>query len=138
MVGFVISRLRALAGSGVVHVAFAFVAMGGWAVFANFSHPMPKPLLAGLVQGTISAVLTLCLKSIVDMLSNVFTGSLRLWAPPLVACLVTSGILVVLHAVSGTPEILRTIAVPVAVSTTYAASYNYARLRGGRESHGRG
>ena len=93
-----IERLRALAGSGVVHVAFAFVAMGGWAVFANFSHPMPKPLLAGLVQGTISAILTLCLKSIIDTLSRMFKGTFRLWAPPLVACLATSAILVALHA----------------------------------------
>jgi hypothetical protein len=138
VVGFVIKRLRALAGSGIVHVAFAFMAMGGWAVFANYSHPMPLPLLAGLVQGSISAILTLCLKSIVDALSRLFKGSLRLWAPPLMACLATSGILVALHAVSGTPEILRTIAVPLAVSTTYAATYNYAIYRSGEDSHGRG
>jgi hypothetical protein len=29
--------------------------MGGWAVFANLGHPMPKPLIAGAVQGVLSA-----------------------------------------------------------------------------------
>jgi hypothetical protein len=126
-----IARWRALAGSGAVHVAFAFLAMGGWAVFANRMHPMPRPLIAGLVQGTVSAVLTLCLKSIIDALSSRFAGSAGLWAPPLIACLATTGILVGIHSASGTPEILHTITVPLIVSTTYAATYNYSIFRQG-------
>lgn len=125
------ARLRALAGSGIVHVVFAFAAMGGWAVFANRMHPMPMPVIAGLVQGTISAVLTLCLKSTVDALSRRFAGFPRLWAPPLIACLATTGILIAIHAASGTPEILHTIAVPLIVSTAYAAAYNYSIVRQG-------
>jgi hypothetical protein len=127
-------RLRALAGNGLVHVAFAFLAMGGWAVFANRLHPMPRPLVAGLVQGTISAVLTLYLKSIIDALACRFDGVAALFAPPLVACLSSTALLVAVHAASGTPEILRTIAVPLAVSTTYAAIYNYSIFRNARQS----
>lgn len=125
------ARLRALAASGRVHVAFAFVAMGGWAVFANRVHPMPRPLLSGVVQGTVSALLTLCLKSVIDALSRRFSGCLRLWAPPLLACLVTTGILLAMHALAGTPEILPTIAVPLFVSTSYAAVYNCSVSRQG-------
>jgi hypothetical protein len=128
------ARLRALAGNGAVHVAFAFLAMGGWAVFANRLHPMPRPLVAGLVQGTISAVLTLYLKSIIDALACRFDGVAALFAPPLVACLSSTALLVAVHAASGTPEILRTIAVPLAVSTTYAAIYNYSIFRNARQS----
>lgn len=125
------ARLRALAANGAVHVTFAFLAMGGWAVFANRSYPPPRPLLAGLIQGGMSAVLTLCLKSIIDALSRRFTGLVRLWAPPLIACLATTCTLIAIHAISGTPEILHTIAVPLLVSTSYAAAYNYSIFRQG-------
>lgn len=118
--------LQRLLRSGVVHVLFAFLAMGSWAVFANRAHTMPAPLYAGLVQGTISAALTLFLKSVIDWLSVRFSGPARFWAPPLIACLGSASILVAIHAASGTPEILRTIALPLLVSTTYAAIYNYS------------
>lgn len=126
-----IGRARALAGSSVVHVLFAFLAMGGWAVFANRMHPMPRPVVAGLVQGILSACLTLFLKSAIDALSKRFRGLAALWAPPLIACLGSSGILVTIHALSGTPEIVKTIAVPLLVSTSYATLYNYS-ISGGR------
>lgn len=125
------ARLRALAASGRVHVAFAFVAMGGWAVFANRVHPMPRPLLSGIVQGAVSALLTLCLKSIIDALSRRFSGGLRFWVPPLLACLVTTGILLAIHAMAGTPEILPTIAMPLFVSTSYAVVYSGSIFRQG-------
>lgn len=124
------AKLKGLAGSGVVHVAFAFFAMGGWALFANRHHPMPKPLLAAVIQGTLSALLTLYLKTAVDALSRRFRGTKRLFLPPLLACLDSSAALVAIHTMSGTPEVLRTIALPLAVSTTYAAIYNYSINRG--------
>lgn len=124
-------RVRVLAGSSVVHVLFAFLAMGGWAVFANRMHPMPRPVISGLVQGILSACLTLFLKSAIDALSKRFRGLAALWAPPLIACLGSAGILVTIHALSGTPELLKTIAVPLLVSTSYAALYNYS-ISGGR------
>ncbi len=119
-------KVKALTGSSIVHVLFAFLAMGGWAVFANRMHPMPRPLVSGLVQGVLSGCLTLFLKSVVEALSRRFSGLVRLWAPPLIACLGSATILVVIHALSGTPEILKTIAVPLLVSSSYAAIYNYS------------
>lgn len=124
--------LRRLAGSGVVHVAFAFLAMGGWAVFANRAHAMPRPVLAGLVQGTMSALLTLCLKTAIDTMSRRFSGINSFWAPPAIACILSTGLLVAVHAISGTPEILRTIMVPVAVSATYSVLYSYSIYRRGK------
>jgi fructose-specific phosphotransferase system IIC component len=106
--------------------------MGGWAFFANRMHPMPRPLIAGLVQGVLSGCLTLYLKSAVEALSRRFSGLMRLWAPPLIDCLSSATTLIAIHALSGTPEILKTIAVPLLVSASYAAIYNYsiyARLR---------
>ncbi len=109
-----------------MHVLFAFVVMGGWAVFANRNHAMPQPVYSGLLQGAVSACLTLFLKSVIDALSRRFSGVTRFWAPPLIACLGSASLLTALHALIGTPEIASTIAVPLMVSTSYAAIYNYS------------
>ncbi|MFS8044445.1 hypothetical protein [Rhizobium sp. BR 314] len=130
-------RLKALAGSSIVHVLFAFLAMGGWAFFANHMHPMPRPLISGFVQGVLSGCLTLFLKSVVEALARWFSGLTRLWAPPLIACLGSATILIVIHVLSGTPEILKTIAVPLLVSSSYAAIYNYSISGGRRRNHER-
>ena len=118
--------LGRLARSGVVHVLFAFVVMGGWAVFANRDYPMPRPLISGLVQGVLSGCLTLFLKTAIDFLAQRFAGPAGLWVPPLIACLGSASLLIAVHALSGTPEILQTIAVPLLVSTSYATIYNYS------------
>lgn len=128
-----------LARSGGVHILFAFLAMGGWAVFANSAHAMPQPLIAGLVQGTLSACITLFLKRTVEHLAVRFRGIAALWLPPLVAASVSAGILSAIHALAGTPQILATIALPLSVATGYATVYNYS-LWSDRKApnHGRG
>lgn len=100
--------------------------MGGWAVFVNRGHDMPRPVYAGLVQGAMSAGLTLFLKSVVEGLSRRIAYPIRLWVPPVIACLGSASLLVAIHVASGTPEIWKTIAVPLLVSTSYAALYNYS------------
>ena len=132
-----------LAQSTIFHVAFGFIAMGGWAVFANRDHPLPQVLLAGLVQGAISGTLTLFLKKGLERMSAMFSRSPRtdggrsvaaLIVPPLVTAFSILTILVTAHTLAGTPEILTTIAVPFTVSTTYAILYN---LRLWRAANGR-
>lgn len=115
--------------SSLVHVAFAFLAMGSWAAFANRAHPMPAPLHAGLLQGAISASITLMLKRCIEYLASRFSGVPALLAPPLIAGLVSATLLTILHTIGGTPEIARTIAVPLTVATSYAALYNYSLWR---------
>ncbi|PZM07672.1 hypothetical protein [Rhizobium tubonense] len=120
------AQLRAIGSSSIVHVLFAFLAMGGWALFANSAYPMPRPLISDVVQGMVSGCLTLFLKSAIEFLSRRFSGIAAYWAPPLIACVASTAVLVAIHAASGTPEILKTIAVPLLVSTSYAAIYNYS------------
>ncbi len=148
-----------MASSTLVHVAFGFLAMGAWAVFANRAHPLPQALLAGLVQGTISGTLTLFLKKGLEWMSARLSPTLRqaqhdaggegrqpepveggarslaaLIAPPLVTATAIATILFAAHTLAGTPEILATIAVPFTVSTSYAILYN---LRLWRAANGR-
>lgn len=118
------------ASSSAVHMAVAFVAMGGWAAFANSGHPMPRPLLAGLVQGTLSALITLFLKRMIEALSARLPGRIGWWLPPLVAMTVSLLLLTSIHWLAGTPEIARTIAVPLSVTTVYSTFYTIALRRG--------
>jgi hypothetical protein len=128
-VGAVTGAIRRLARHGTVHVLVAFLAMGGWAVLANAGHPLSQRMVAGIVQGAMSACLTFFLKTVVDALARRLTGRTALWLPPLVACLASTMMLVAAHRLNGTPEILKTIAVPLLVSTSYAALYSYSIFR---------
>ena len=134
-----------MASNTFVHVAFGFIAMGAWAVFANRAHPLPQALLSGLVQGTISGTLTLFLKKGLERMSAMFFKARQsdegqgryiaaLFVPPLVTATAIGAILFTAHTLAGTPEILATIAVPFTVSTTYAILYN---LRLWRAAHDR-
>lgn len=123
-----------MASNTWVHVAFGFVAMGAWAVFANRHHPIEQALLAGLVQGAISGVLTLVLKKFLEWFNAKLKGAPALVLPPLVTATAILTILTAAHTLAGTPEILATIAVPFTVSTSYAILYN---LRLWRAAHGR-
>lgn len=122
-------KVALLMRSSLVHVAFAFLAMGSWAAFANRAHAMPAPLQAGLIQGALSGVITLFLKRGIEELSRRFSGNVALLAPPIIAGLVSAGLLTAIHTVGGTPEIGRTIAVPLTVATSYAALYNLSLWR---------
>jgi len=122
------------AQSTFAHVAFAFLLMGGWAMFANRAHPLPTMLLAGLVQGTISGLLTLVLKKFLEWVSAKMSGVIALIAPPLITATCIFLILTTAHTWARTPEVWATIAFPFAVSTTYAILYN---LRLWRAANGR-
>lgn len=123
-----------MASNTFVHVAFGFIAMGAWAVFANRHHPLEQALLAGLVQGTISGALTLFLKKFLEWFNARLKGVTAVVLPPLVTATAIATILTTAHTLAGTPEVLATIAVPFTVSTSYAILYN---LRLWRAAHGR-
>jgi hypothetical protein len=126
VVADVSGTIRRLARSSVTHVAFAFAAMGGWAVFANRAHPASEALVAGLLQGALSAATTLVLKKAVEALAARLTGLTALLLPPLAAGLISAAVLTASHRLAGTPEILATVALPLSVATSYAAIWSYA------------
>ncbi len=107
----------------------AFLAMGGWALYANSAHPMPKPILAGLVQGALSGAITYALKRTLDALRVRMTRRLGWWLPPVITLSCSLCLLFGAHWVAGTPEILRTISVPYSVAALYAITYNFLMWR---------
>lgn len=130
------AEFRAAASkSTVVHIAFAFILLGGWATFANRVHPLDQALRAGLVQGAISGTLTLFLKKGLERMSAMFMKARQadegigrnfaaLLVPPVITATTLTTILFTIHTLAGTPEVLPTIAVPLLVSTSYAIIYN--------------
>ncbi|HRD47505.1 hypothetical protein [Brevundimonas sp. UBA2416] len=120
--------------SSVVHVAFGFVMMGGWALFANRDHGLAGAWLPALVQGTISGVLTGILKKTLERLDGTLSGVLAFIAPPLLTATSILALLTLAHTLIGTPEIVATIAVPWSVSTLYAIVYNAGLVRARRRA----
>lgn len=115
--------------SAAAHTGVAFLAMGGWAAFANRNHPMPAPLYAGLLQGAISATITYGLKRVVEAVSARTRGFAAILWPTLAAWAVSMAILMTLHSLAGTPELATTVALPNMVATVYAALYARAIRR---------
>jgi len=105
------------------HVAFAVVAMGGWAAFANREHGAAAMAIAFAAQGVLSGLITLSIKRWLEWAHARLTGPAARLLPPLVSCLTVAGLLTGIHTAVGTPEVLATVAVPWTVSTLYAFAY---------------
>ncbi len=111
------------------HVCAGGALMGGWALHVNFGHPMPAPMLAGLVQGGLSGVITFGLKRSLDGMRARLSRGQGWWVPPLIALCCSFLLLVGVHWLAGTPEILHTISLPYAISCVYAVTYNLIMFR---------
>ncbi len=114
--------------SNVAHMAGGFALMGGWAALAHGEYPFATQVKAGLTQGTLTAVITLGLKRLVEGVVTRFSGNASLFLAPAIACIVSVSLLFTIHSAVGTPEVWATLALPSTVATLYAALYA-ARLR---------
>lgn len=123
---------RSLFRSSAFHMAFGFVLMGGWAVFANRAHGLAESWLPALAQGTVSALLTGIIKKVIEWLDGRIAGPLAYIVPPLVTASSILATLFALHTLIGTPEVAATIAFPWSVSTLYAIVYNAGLVRARR------
>jgi hypothetical protein len=115
--------LAKLARASASHVAFAFFAMGAWALFANRAHG-GAAILPAIAQGTLSGAITFVLKRSLEALSRRLSGWAAHVAPPLATASAILALLYAVHRLIGTPEIAATIAVPWSVSTLYAIVYS--------------
>lgn len=115
--------------STLLHVAIAAVAMGGWAAACDVALG-PGPLLrAGLTQAALSGAITLGLKRTLEALGEVLPPAIAAAGPPLLTCLAVLALLVGAHTLARTPHLWRVIALPYAVSSTYAWVYSFALAR---------
>jgi hypothetical protein len=120
--------LAKLARASAVHVGVAFLAMGGWTLFANRAHGAAA-VAPALAQGTISALITLGLKRVLETFAVRLAGWQAFVLPPAATASVILALLIAAHRLIGTPELFATIAVPWSVSTLYAILYAAALAR---------
>jgi hypothetical protein len=107
--------------------AGAFVLYGAWAMFANRAHGLGVASRAFLVQGASSGVSTLILSAMIEwMLARNRKGpglALAALVPPTI----TGSMHVAGHVLNGTPSLLVTVSVPLAMGYIFAALYVWAR-----------
>lgn len=100
--------------------SLAFVLWGGWALLANWQAGLRPALLAGLLQGAMSFLVTLLMASaIIWQARRLRRPAGRILVPPLVTVSVTGSLLYTLHTLSGTPGVWRTIVPPTTVAFIY-------------------
>ncbi len=121
--------IQRLMKSSLVHMAFGFLLMGGWALFANREHGLAAAWLPALAQGTLSALLTGVIKRALEWMDGRLTGPLAFVLPPIATALGVLTTLALVHRLIGTPEPVATIAFPWSLSTLYAFLYNAALVR---------
>ena len=112
--------LRRVAVLGLV----AFALYGGWAAFANRAHGLDAALRALLVQGCSSAFVT---STVAGVIEGAHARLPRTRASALLAVCFgvafASAFHVTVHLVARTPELARTVAVPIHASVVYASGY---------------
>ena len=124
--------IRRLMKSSLVHMAFGFLLMGGWALFANRAHGLQAAWLPALAQGVVSALLTGVIKRALEWMDGRVAGPLAFLLPPVVTASAVLAALFTIHSLIGTPELVATIAFPWSLSTLYAFIYNAALVRARR------
>ena len=126
--------MQRLMNSSLVHVAFGFLLMGGWALFANRGHGLVAAWPPALAQGILSGALTGALKKTLEALDGKIAGPLAFVVPPAVTAGSILALLVLVHRLIGTPELVATIAFPWSLSTLYAIVYNAGLVRARRSA----
>ena len=112
----------------------AFFFYGGWAVFVNFSHGMMAAMKAGLVQGSYSFILTLCMTMLLELVfkisNRVFSKDhLINWFTIFICCSAVFSISWGVNAAAGTPEILRTVILGYVIGGIYIVLYVHGLAR---------
>jgi hypothetical protein len=126
--------MQRLMKSSQVHIAFGFLLMGGWALFANRAHGLERAWLPALVQGTLSGALTGFIKKTLEAMDGRLSGLLAHVVPPAATAGSILALLSLVHTLIGTPELVATIAFPWTVSTLYAVIYNAGLVRARRSA----
>lgn len=100
--------------------ALAFVLWGGWAVLANQSVGIAQAVLAGALQGTASAVITLIMAALATRLYHRFHHPLiKVLAPPCLIVSVSSSLLYLIHSLGQTPNLWLTIIPPSSLALAF-------------------
>jgi hypothetical protein len=116
---------------GLIASSACFFLQGGWAAYANHAYGWERSLLSGAVQGAASFGMTFLVTGMLEMCLARFAGwqpVYRLLASVVLAVAGMISVLVGLHWIGGTPNILLTIALPVGMGSIYCIAYGVGRI----------
>lgn len=104
----------------LVAVVFAFLIWGGWALVANWHSDPTHALMAGLLQGTFSGILTLLMAmAVTTLFRRLPDNPLRMLLPALLIVSVSFTLLYLLHSWHQTPALWQTIIPPSSMAFAY-------------------
>lgn len=122
--------MSALAPGRVLAAALAFVLWGGWALLANWSAGHRDALVAGLLQGCASAIITLVMAVCASALFARLPGPfLRIVLPPLLIVSVSFSGLWLAHTANATPALWTTILPPSGLAFIYCLYLTFTLAR---------
>lgn len=111
------AEVRASGLYKLVSAAAAFVLWGGWAWYINGADGEWNTLLTAFAQGASSFLITLVIVALVTRLYHFFTHPLaRVWLSAIVTVTLTASLLVLVHHLVGTGQLLYTILPPSSVA----------------------
>jgi len=107
---------------------------GGSAVFVKWQQGVLRGCNAGVVQGSYSFVLTLCMTMLIESVfrisSKVFNREHFVnWSTIIICCAAVFSVSWGIHAFVGTPEILRTVILGYVIGGIYSITYVYGLAR---------
>jgi len=104
----------------------AFALWGSWAFYINADSGSSARILAGLVQGSASFVITLVLVRAVTWISRLLPyGPAQVVVPALITVTVTGTFLVSIHTAFGTPNIAFTVTPALIVAFVFCLYTSY-------------
>ena len=108
----------------LISAVLAFTLWGGWAYYVNSETTVEggriSPLGSGLTQGTGSFIITLIMvRAVAWLYHHLPAHPTRLVLPGLITVTVTGGCLATVHALVGTPNIVKTIAPALTVACVF-------------------
>jgi len=108
-----------------------FLLWGGWGFYINSKVSLQNGITSGLVQGIFSFIATLVVIEALTKLFNSFDQKfLKFTIPTLVMVTALTIFSVIAHILAGTPEILKTIAPNLFVSTLFCLFTTYKLVHG--------
>ncbi len=121
---------------GLSGALLGFLFYGGWAIWANSDHGMAIALRAGAIQGTMSFIVTL---SGTTLMKALFIGHAALWVrflrASIGALVLIYSLIISVHLLNGTPNILLTLAPGLPITIFFCLSYCYGLMRYGIPEH---
>lgn len=103
-----------------------FILWSAWAFYINSNVSLHTGIKAGVVQGVFSFISTLLVISILTKLVNYFERpSLKIIIPPCLMVLMLSTVVITIHTIAKTPEIVKTIAPSLIIAALFCSFTTY-------------